>query len=104
MRTIYKYELRITDQQEITIFRDAKLLHVASQAVEKHGPDGYGQWTQLCLWASVDPYARQVRRRIAIVGTGNPAPEIGPAHAQYIGTAHCPPFVWHVFDGGEIEE
>lgn len=99
-RTIWKYELKETDVQRVGMPAGAELLHVASQRVEKHGPDQYGSWDALCMWALLDPDAPTVERLVAIVGTGNPAPALND-DAKYVGSAQCGPFVWHVFDGGE---
>jgi hypothetical protein len=99
MNTIWKYELELVDVQIIEMPAGAHLLHVARQesaardfgiVLSQHTPT---------LWAMVDDEAPKVRRLIGIVGTGNPAPIW--ASAVYVGTAQCPPFVWHVFDGGE---
>lgn len=45
------------------------------------------------MWALVSSVTPIVQRRFWVVGTGHPVPR----SASYVGTAHCPPFVWHVF-------
>lgn len=86
--TIWKYPLRLTDVQSIEMPLGAEIIAVAEQ---------YGA---LCLWAWVndDPDAKQVKRQIAIVGTGNPAP--GYHEALHIGTVVTAggSLVWHVFE------
>lgn len=83
--TVYKYELAITDDQEIEMPQGAELLYVAMQ---------YGK---LQLWARVFPDSRIVRRRFRVAGTGHP-----DARGRYVGTI-LGQLVWHVFDRGEVE-
>ncbi len=71
MRTIWKYQLEVTDQQSVSMPRNAEILHVAAQ----HGV--------ACLWAEVTPDTPEEDRSILIVGTGHPIP-IGDR--RYIGT------------------
>ncbi len=54
--------------------------------------------TRLTIWAQVDD-ARPLRRRtFAVVGTGHEVPQ----PARFISTVQDGPFVWHVFDLGEV--
>lgn len=101
MRTIWKFELDITDVQRVSLPVGAELLHVGSQRMEVQEPMRVGVWDALVMWASVDPARPKVDRLIGVVGTGNPAPE--PDEAIYVGSAQCGPFVWHVYDGGEAD-
>lgn len=86
MRTIWKFELEVSDEQTIAIPQGAQLLHAGVQG------------EQLCLWAIVDPNAPTVNRHIGIRGTGHPCEFNIMSH---IGTVMMPPFVWHLFDLGE---
>lgn len=99
--TIWKYELAVTDIQKVVMPAGARILSVQGQQVEESGPGFARSATVPMLWAQVDPRNRPVERLIAIVGTGNPAPDVDDPSAEYVGTAICGPFVWHVFDGGE---
>jgi hypothetical protein len=81
MKTVWKFVLRVTDDQFIDMPRGAEVVHVAEQ-------DG-----EVCLWAVVHTENPKEDRRFRIVGTGGPAPDL----TSYLGTAHCKPFVWHVF-------
>jgi hypothetical protein len=81
---IYKYPLKLVDEQTVEMPNSATLLHVA----EQNG--------QLCLWAMVDPRREVVGVPIVIVGTGNPMGNVG----KYLGTVQMGRFVWHVFLGG----
>lgn len=83
---IWKFELAITDMQEVTMPDGAELLSVANQ-------NG-----NLCLWAIVDPSKERRRRYIEIIGTGNPMPTDMGVDRKFIGTAVVNPFVWHVFE------
>ena len=85
---IWKFELQITDLQEVTMPDGAELLSVANQ-------NG-----SLCLWAMVDPdLSKEKRHRyIEIIGTGNPILVDVAIDRKFIGTAVVSPFVWHVFE------
>lgn len=82
-RTIWKIALSPIDKQEVQIPDGAQLLC----AREQHDT--------ICIWFACDPRAPTVPRRIAIVGTGHPAPLQG----QYLGTAHMlgGRAVFHIF-------
>lgn len=54
-----------------------------------------------CVWAKVDQQAPMVSRRIRIYGTGH---ECNMPTSKFIGTFVEGPFVWHVFDIGELEQ
>ena len=87
MRTVYKYELEIADEQFVVMPTGAELLTVQVQA-------GTGM---VCLWARVDTDAPVVRRRIWMRGTGYP-----DAYDVYVATFQYHfGLVFHVFDGGE---
>lgn len=60
MRTIWKYELEITDFQTLQIPGGAELLCVQVQ------------FGKPCLWALVEPHFDKTPRTIAIRGTGHP--------------------------------
>lgn len=82
-KTIWKAALKPTDIQTIEVPAGAELLC----AREQH--------EQICVWFRCDPAAPKETRDIAIVGTGNPAPEDG----QYLGTASLSggALMFHVF-------
>lgn len=84
MRTIYKYALEVTDEQDISAPRFAQWLHVEHQ----HGA--------LCVWALVDTAQPPTLYRFRVIGTGNPAP-IDLDGRGYVGTSQDDYFVWHVF-------
>jgi hypothetical protein len=94
MDTIWKYQLEITDRQEIFMPYSAKILTVQVQH------------NILCLWARVntdqDPvFGEEKKKRvIEIIGTGNPIPNLAiyETHRRYISTCVMGYFVWHIFE------
>lgn len=61
-----------------------------AQVVHVAGQDGTPT-----VWAVVDPGSFMTEARtFRVVGTGQ---EI-PGDAAYVGTAHCGPYVWHVWE------
>lgn len=89
MKTIWKFELRTTDAQDVSMPFGAEVLHVREQ---RGAP---------CLWALVDPEAEPTTRCILTVGTGHPCE---PAADAYLGSYYLAgeSLVFHVFDGGWV--
>jgi len=85
MKTIYKYPIQITDEQEIQMPCDANVIHA--------GLDPQGT---PCLWVEVDTAAPTEPVSVLVVGTGNPMPYVAHTH---LGSFVQGPFVWHVFLG-----
>lgn len=89
-RSVWKYELRMTDAQTVGMPESAQLLSVDIQ-------NG-----KLCLWAlvAVDFKAR-VNRKIIIHGTGHP---VSDSIGAFVGTVlmDSGALVFHVFDGGVV--
>jgi D-lyxose ketol-isomerase len=88
MKTIYKYDLEITDKQEIETFECCKILAVKEQ-------DGI-----LRLWALVSTDMPKQKITVEIFGTGNQIPQehdIVDLRLQFIDSVVMKPFVWHVF-------
>lgn len=85
---IFKYDLSVTDVQDIEMPAGAVLLSVQMQ---------YGR---LCVWAVVNPEAPTMPRRFWVIGTGRTVPErIG----IFLGTVQMAggDLVWHVFGQGD---
>jgi hypothetical protein len=85
MRTIWKYQLDVTDVQRLAIKRGAQILTVQAQ-------NGVP-----CIWAVVDPSEPSEVRTFCMYGTGHRiTEEIG----QYIGTfqLHDGNLVFHLFE------
>lgn len=82
MKTIWKYQLDVTDRQRLYMPKGAEILCVQNQG------------GVLCLWAKVDSGAKPEERVIVIVGTGRPIHR----DLKYIGTVQQVAFVWHVFE------
>lgn len=86
MKKVFKYPLRISDEaNHVGLPSGAELLHV-------HEQDG-----RMFLWALVDPAAPLEQRVFTVHGTGHPV-DNRLSFADYVGTAHCDGFVWHVFE------
>jgi hypothetical protein len=93
MKQIWKYPLKITDEQQILMPRAAKIV---SAGLDLRG--------ELCVWALVDP-ARPVHvRPFRIVGTGHPFED---TMWTFVGSVLAHPFMWHVFvfeiEGAQVE-
>lgn len=85
MKTIHKYVLDVVDELDIATPEAFKVIHVG----EQNG--------RLCLWAEVDTSTRTVSRTFCVVGTGNGNPRDHLPPCCHVGSAVCPPFVWHVY-------
>lgn len=85
-RSIYKYQLQITDEQVIELPKESEILTAQIQ----HG--------RLFLWAIVWPNNITEKRVIEIYGTGQPFPSYGMAERKYIATVQDDVLVWHIFE------
>ena len=85
MQTIWKYELIITDIQEIEIPKNSHILTVQTQR------------GMPCIWAIIDSEAEKSKLKIYTFGTGNPIPR--NFNGEYIGTylVKNDELVFHVF-------
>ncbi len=83
--TIWKYQLAITDIQQVLMPDGAQLLCAQMQ-------NG-----SLCLWAFVDPEAEKRVRTIEVIGTGHQNDDVP---RKYISTVLmcADTLVWHVFE------
>lgn len=90
-RMIWKFQLKIQASQIVQMPAGAELLSVQDQL------------GLICLWALVRPDAVQVQRKIGCQGTGHLCDSLS-CPSTYIGTVQTPPYVWHFFDHGEIED
>ena len=88
--TIWKYPLKVTDEQIINLPIGSEYLSVQ---VQNGTP---------CLWAKVNPQENVIIRvKIVTVGTGHPADHVNE-YMQFLGTYQLfdGEFVGHVFVGG----
>lgn len=87
MKTIWKFELEVTDKQAKWMPNGAEILCVQMQGRKP------------CLWALVETDNNETERTILIYGTGNPISESYFA-LKYIDTfqMHDGGLVWHVFE------
>lgn len=91
-RTIWKFEVPVTDHPQVEMPVGAKVLDV--QASPKRD--------LLWLWALVEPEAEKTTKEFLLYGTGHPVdPELTPG--EHIATVQVPlgpghlPLVWHLF-------
>ena len=87
MRTIWKYNVPITDNPTFTAPRGARIIHVGM------APNLPGI---LSLWVQVDTRYTDEECSVFILGTGHPMPET-PMQLRHAGTVVSAPFVWHVY-------
>ena len=85
-KTIWKFNLMITGQQDVLVPEGAVPLSVQ----EQHG--------LLCIWFLVDLDSSPVPITLLIVGTGQPLNQTDAKQVEYLGTVQMTSgFVWHVF-------
>jgi len=85
MTTIYKYPIRIEDEQMIEMPFGAKCIHVGLDPDETP-----------CIWAKVESTNTPEPVRVFIAGTGHPLPD---EPAEHVGSFKQAGFMWHVFIG-----
>lgn len=85
MKTIWKTALKASGIQEIDVPAGARFLCAREQHEE------------ICVWYICDPDETKVPIRVAIIATGQPAPEL--EYGVYIGTValHGGSLIFHVF-------
>ena len=82
---IFKYPLKIIDEQVLELPVDAKILTLQAQNDLPF------------IWATVEPEAKTEKRTFMTYGTGHPLPASMDMHC-YIGTYIVPNLVFHVFE------
>ena len=82
MEIIYKYQLDITDRQNVKLPIDAEILSIQDQG------------GVVCMWAKIDPNKIAIDRTIIIYGTGIPCEDI---EGTFISTLQVGAMVWHFF-------
>lgn len=87
MKVIWKYAVKMQDEQEIEMPKNAKMLTVQ---VQNDVP---------CIWALVDPNETKELVKFRIVGTGNEFEDAMVMDSRYIGTFQLPlhSLVFHLF-------
>ena len=88
MKTIWKYELEVTDEQVISVPVEAQALAVQVQGGKP------------CIWALVDSEAERRHRTVYIHGTGHEV-SLGAQSGRHLGTVQLAggALVFHVFVG-----
>lgn len=84
---IFKYPLEITDEQEVTLPYNSKILSCQMQ----------NELLQLCALVdeTTDVFVEKI---IRIIGTGNPIDDYDPTNFKFISTVQdTHGLVWHIF-------
>ncbi len=91
MANIFKYPLKVTEWQFVSMPEGAEILCLQMQ---RETP---------CLWALVDPAMAPKMRKIHIYGTGHDIPD--NLHRMYVGTFQMEGgmLVFHVFEAVESD-
>lgn len=91
-RQVWKYRLKLVDEQVITVPAGSVVMHVGEQ-------ENYLKSRQICMWTMVpvvpptEP-SSSVKWKIYVRGTGVDLPD----RACFLGTVICEDgFVWHIF-------
>lgn len=82
-RVIWKFSLRVTDEQTIAMSAGAKIQFVDTQ----HG--------SVCLWAEVEAPLPTENRIFRIHGTGH---NNITDNEVYVGSCQMGQFVWHIYE------
>ena len=85
MKTIYKYELQILDEQQVIIPKGANILSVQVQD------------NKLYFYTLVDTDKEYTVETFLVLGTGNPIEYDIEKDYKHVGTVQQRSFVWHVF-------
>lgn len=90
MRSIYKYTLRVTDEQEIEMPRGARILSVQNQRED------------ICVWVDVDVDATPTIRIFSVYGTGHELPGDISLTGKFLGSVQLSggSLVFHVYERG----
>lgn len=80
MRTVWKFPL--AHDTVLDMPKGARILNIG------------GQGRTVMFWAELEDTNEYEKRSFIIIGTGGAIPD----GAEYIGTVHMPPFVWHVYE------
>lgn len=94
---VYRYPVRIVDEQIIDMPDGATILSVATRAGSRV-LQGVGSHEEVHLWALVDPDAPLRPRRLRVAGTGHPLPEA--EGLEFLGSVQLSAgqLVFHVFE------
>lgn len=95
--TVYRYPLRIVDEQVVSMPRGAQILTVAKREGGKVML-GLGSHEPVELWALVDPGAPMEDRRFRVAGTGHPLPDVDSLEFLASVQIAAGQLVFHVFE------
>jgi hypothetical protein len=84
MKTIHKIILDFIDgEQRFKIAGPGRILYVGTQR------------GSLCCWIEANTSRLEETVTLSVTGTGHPSPD--KRGVDYVGSAVCDPFVWHVW-------
>ncbi len=86
-KVVFKYPLDLVEHQYVNLPLGFKILSIQVQG------------NKACMWALVDKTQKNVHKGIICVGTGNP---IAHNLGDFIATVQMGMYVWHFFEGEEI--
>lgn len=92
MKTIYKYELLITDEQKVLMLKGANILTAQNQDEMIH------IWAEVDIMNALGAENEYEYRYFDIFGTGNLIIEELGVVRKYINTVQINGFVWHIFE------
>lgn len=92
MRSIWKFELEILDEQTILMPEVVEWL------------DTQVQRNKICVWAVVETGSKKTAKRFFIKGTGHPFPEHNETPMVFLNTVQLDggDFAFHVFLGDDL--
>lgn len=90
MRTIYRYEMEVSDRIVLTMPARARILSVLPSDRLPYG---------ISLWAIVDTALVPEPRQLIVHGTGHPLTE---GLGRFVGTVSHGSLVWHVFEPAPV--
>lgn len=93
MEVIWKYKVRVIDEDQIVVPRGARIIAAS-------WPLGMSGDTEFWVWARVDPKELKVLLTVRVYGTGH---EVSEPQSNYVATLvdRNLGLVWHVFQGAE---
>lgn len=90
MKSIWKYTFTgLTCDQTFDIPVGGKVIHA--------GQDPQCS-SAVSIWVEVETENEPVQRDFLLMGTGHSLPGNYEISCRYVGSAHCDPFIWHVYE------
>lgn len=90
MRTIWKYRVKVEAGGATVLMPSGATVVGALLAPDRE--------REIDVYADVDPDAERRSRRLVVTGTGF----VVPPAVRHVAVVKDGPFVWHVFDAGQV--